>query len=1122
LHSIFRNAIIAPVANTGSNSIGMNPIARYLKDIEKQLATGRATEHTHRPALQALVDAMRKNAVATNEPTRVACGAPDFIVALDGVTVGYIEAKDIGENLDQVERTAQLARYLEGLPNLILTDYLEFRLYHAGEFVMEARLARIAPEGKLRPNKDGERELNSLFDAFFSAQFPEMATPNDLAARMAATARLLREVIRAALETEADIGELHGQLEAFRRVLLHDLEPAQFADMYAQTICYGLFAARCNHREVRGLFTREAAIYELPETNPFLRQMFGHIAGPSLDKRLSWAVDHLAQLLDRADMGAILRDFGRRTRQEDPVVHFYETFLAAYDSAMREARGVYYTPEPVVSYIVRSVDAILKRDFGIKDGLAATQTVPIYEMHQGKNASTPERRKVGETHQVLILDPAVGTGTFLHGVVDHIHEAVCRKHGKGAWNSYVSAHLLPRLFGFELLMAPYAVAHMKLGIQLAETGYTFQSGERLRVYLTNTLEEAFALGDLPLFASIIAEEANAAGRIKTKYPVMVVLGNPPYSGHSVNKGEWISDLLRGVDKKSNRRTGSYFEVDGEPLRERNPKWLNDDYVKFIRFAQWRIEQTGYGILAFISNHGYLDNPTFRGMRRSLMHTFDDLYLLDLHGNSKKKEKAPDGSKDENVFDIQQGVAIGIFVKYRNQKEKQTTTIRHAELWGEREVWDRGKKGERRLVGGKYAALNSDDVLSTKWMQLTPTSPFYLFIPQDGKRRKEYELGWVVTRIIPVNSVGIVTARDHLSVHWTPEQVWKTVREFSSMLPEEARDRFSLGPDARDWQVTLAQEDIQSSGPTKERIAQVLYRPFDRRWTYYTGRSRGFLCMPRPDVMRHMLAGENLGLSTTRAVEIGRGWEHVFCTRNIIQHHTVSLKEVNYLFPLYLYTDTGEDPQDIEAYAAREEAAAYGIHRKANLSAEFIADISQRLKMTFVPDGTGNLKKTFGPEDVFHYIYAVLHSPTYRARYAEFLKTDFPRIPLASNARLFRELCALGASLVRWHLLEEPPDNGVSFPVSGTNEVDKPEYVEAARRVFINKTQYFDGVAPDIWNFHVGGYPVCRKWLADRKGRVLEFEDIGRYGQIVAALRETIGVMRQIDAAIESEGGWPIR
>lgn len=1105
------------------DNIRVKEVKPYLKNIEKQRATGRATEHTHRAALQTLIEAFQKGAMATNEPARIECGAPDYIVTRNGVPIGYVEAKDIGADLDAIERTPQLRRYLEGLPNLILTDYLEFRLYHAGEFVMEARLARPAADGALRPNKDGATALSALFEAFFSAQLPLMGTPQELAARMAATARLLHDVIRQALGQEEALGTLHGQLEAFRRVLLHDLEPEQFADMYAQTICYGLFAARCNHRAERGAFNREAAVFELPETNPFLRQMFGYIAGPELDNRLTWAVDQLVYVLDRAGMEEILRGFGRRTRQEDPVVHFYETFLAAYDPSLRETRGVYYTPEPVVSYIVRSVDAILKRDFGIAEGLACTEKAPVFETHQTARASKPSRKRNGEIHRVLILDPAVGTGTFLHGVVDQIHEAVTSRFGAGVWNPYVSEHLLPRLFGFELLMAPYAVAHMKLGIQLAGTGYKFQSGERLRVYLTNTLEEAFDLSGLPLFAHIIAEEANAAGRVKNDYPVMVVLGNPPYSGHSANNGPWIANLLRGVDSTMPQESpayccANYFMVDGQPLGERNPKWLNDDYVKFIRFAQWRIERTGYGILAFICNHGYLDNPTFRGMRQSLMEAFDDIYLLDLHGNAKKKETAPDGSDDKNVFDIQQGVAIGIFVKKKNGAAKKPATVRHAHLWGLREVYEQTPGGERKLAGGKYHTLYHTDINSTRWTKLKPESPFYLFIPQDTRRRKEYETGWKITDILPVNSVGLVTARDKLTIHWSREAVWETVQEFGQISSEEARERFELGKDAEDWQVSLAQEDIRSSGPKKECIQPVLYRPFDVRWTYYTGQSRGFICRPRSEVMRHMLAGENLGLISTRLTK--EKWD-AFCATNIIGHKALSAYDITYLFPLYLCLDNGDAAEDIEAWAAREEAERYGIRRKPNLSKGFVRAVAEKTGWVFLPNESGDLKKTFGPEDVFHYLYAVMHAPAYRSRYAEFLKMDFPRVPITSNPELFRALCGLGARLTSLHLLDVSSATAIGFPEKGDNIVEKPRYAAAQKRIYINDRQYFTGVSAEIWEFCIGGYQVCQKWLNDRKGRALGYGEIMQYLKIAGALDDTILIMAGIDSLIKEHGSWPL-
>ena len=636
------------------------PIQLYLREVERAYAAGNATEHTYRPAFKALVESFGKNVRATNEPKRVACGAPDFIVARPEIPVGFIECKDVGENLDKWEKDPQLQRYFASLENLILTDYLEFRYYIRGEQKMHVNLARIDGKGKVKSMQGADEQLAMLFDAFFAAKYPTITTPMDLAGRMANIAKVIRDAIEKAFALEGEAGTLHGEMESFRATILGDITAAQFADMYAQTVCYGMFSARVNVPDQKAdTFTREHAAYDLPKTNPFLREVFDYIAGTKLDPSIVWAVDLLAEMLRRCDMGEILKNFGKATRQEDPVVHFYETFLAAYDPAMRESRGVYYTPEPVVSYIVRSIDAILKRDFACAAGLADSSKITV---------EVPDTTKKGgkarqEVHRVQILDPATGTGTFLYQTIRVIENALSAN--KGTWpgeRGYVAQHLLPRLYGFELMMAPYAVAHLKLGWLLKETGYDFAANERLRVYLTNTLEEAeIVAGPLLALANQIAREANAAGKVKTECPIMVVMGNPPYSGHSANKNQWSKDL---ITKKLPGPAGApgYFECDGKPLGERNPKWLNDDYVKFIRFAQYRIELTGYGVLGFITNHGYLDNPTFRGMRQSLMRTFDDIYILDLHGNAKKKEAAPDGSKDENVFDIMQGVAVCIMVR----------------------------------------------------------------------------------------------------------------------------------------------------------------------------------------------------------------------------------------------------------------------------------------------------------------------------------------------------------------------------------------------------------------------------------------------------------------------------
>ncbi len=1089
-------------------------VARYLKSIGSDFRTGNATKHTYRPALKELIESFRTGIKATNEPKREKCGAPDFIITHGQTPLGYIEAKDIGKSLDAIESDSgrvkpkirdgeQLKRYRQGLGNLILTDYLEFRWFEGGKHRLTARIASVTADRKLREDKSGIEQFFDLMNEFLVTRVSTVSDPKELAKRMAGLAKILKSTIIEAFGDEDKGGSLHSQLEGFREVLLHDLKPDQFADMYAQTICYGLFSAKCNHPESKS-FRRKDAVYALPKTNPFLIEMFDYIAGRRLDERLVWAVDHLVELLNRADLHAILKDFGQRTRREDPVVHFYETFLAAYDPKMRKARGVYYTPEPVVSYIVRSIDHILKTDFGIEDGLADTSKIPVYKTEKNKNGK-PLRKKVGECHKVLILDPAVGTGTFLHGVIDHIHEHLVSKGQKGTWSSYVSEHLLPRLFGFELLMAPYAVAHMKLGLQLKELGYDFKSGERLRVYLTNTLEKARDKQIGVPFADIIAEEANQAVEIKSEAPVMVILGNPPYSGHSANKGEWISRLLRGKDTMTGESTANYFEVDGKPLGERNPKWLNDDYVKFIRFAQWRIEKTGYGILAFISNHSYLDNPTFRGMRQSLLTTFDRIHVLDLHGNTKKKEICPDGSKDENVFDIQQGVAVGIFVT--GEDRKKSIKVNYGSMWGLREQ--------------KYGQLVSENVQNTDWLTLSPSHPHYLFIPQDENLRPEYDRCWLITNVFSLSGSTMTTARNRFSIAYEPETLMHRASDLvsESINDDWLRSEYGLR-DVSYWKLSSARDELREADDIENFIKPLCYRPFDFRYVLY---HKAVCERLRQDVLGHMVPG-NLALLTHRP-QSPRDFTFAYCTRMIGDQCVAANKSAgggnSFQFPLYrCLAHKKHDLFDGDSSTNAQGA------RRSNLSAEFMEDCAKGLRMTFIPDGKGDLKKTFGPEDVFDYIYAVLHSPTYRSRYAEFLKIDFPRIPLTSKERLFRNLCALGEELVGLHLMEKHGPNLTAYPVDGDHLVEKIRYSEPGAknplgRVWINKEQFFEGVAPEVWEFHIGGYQVCQKWLKDRKRRNLSCDDLDHYQHIVSALSETIRLMAEIDEAIENQGGWPI-
>lgn len=1070
----------------------MGDFDNYLKEIEKNLRRGIATEHTYRPALEHLLESLAAGIDAVNDPQQIECGAPDFIVLKKDVPLGHVEAKDIGKNLDEIEIDEQLARYREALPNLILTDYLEFRWYVGGEHRLTARLAAPGSNGRLKRDGKDEALVRELLQEFLHTVAPTVKSPKELASRMAAKARLIRDIIAKAIASEPKGGLLRETMEGLRRILIADLKEVQFADVYAQTVCYGLFAARCNHKGPDA-FARKTAGYDLPKTNPFLREFFDNLAGLELDSRVVWAVDDLVDLLNHADIAGILKDFGRRTRREDPVVHFYETFLAEYDPKLRETRGVYYTPEPVVDYIVRSVDHILKQDFGLPDGLADISTVEATD-HTGRKMTSPK---------VLILDPAVGTGTFLHEVVGLIYEHETAQGQGGAWSDYVRSHLLPRLFGFEIMMAPYAVCHMKLGLQLRDSGYDFRTNDRLKVYLTNTLEEAHTILELQAgFARALMREGYEAAEIKQDLPVMVVLGNPPYSGHSMNKGKWITRLLHGEDirDKRKRKIGSYFEVDGQPLRERNPKYLNDDYVKFIRFAQWRIERTGYGILAFITNNGYLDNPTFRGMRNLLVDSFDDIYVLDLHGSGKKDRRAPDGSKDENVFDIQQGVTIGIFVS--RGTGKHAANVRHAELWGLR---DSG------LRGGKYGWLYENNIASTNWTVLAPKSPQYLFVPPGDISESEYGKAWSITEALRSSTNGFKTHRDHFVVTFDRHQLEERIEELLNSTKEvgQLAESYEI-PNTRDWSLRVAISKLKKLEKPNSRIVRCLFRPLDYRFTHY---GPELMDWPRVETGHHAL-NPNVCLAVGRqGLAVGKETWNLVTVGNAVADTNLFRRGGIQYFALYLYP----------LHGGAEEA---GGHRESNLSKAFVAELSGKIGVKFLSEGKGDRVETFGPEDVFDYIYAILHSPTYRTRYAEFLKSDFPRIPLTSNRDLFWTLCARGEELVALHLMKKFGSLAVGFPVTGDGKVEKVRYVEPDKktpcRVWINKTQYFEGVPPEIWDFHIGGYQVCEKWLKDRKNRTLSYEDIRHYERIVAALSETIRLMDEIDAAIEAHGGWPIR
>jgi hypothetical protein len=1127
-----------PAYGTGGKP---SPVLEYLRKLERALKRGDSTEHTHRPALKELLEALNEKIVATNEPKRSDCGAPDYVISRkrDTLSLGYAEAKDVGVDLAEIEKSDQLKRYLASLPSLLLTDYVEFRWFVDGKKRETFRLAQVSAGGKLTPVAPEELErARHLLESFLSQSPADITSAEELARRLANLTHVIRDIIIGAFQTGAASQQLRDWRNAFAATLLPELAEQpdakkeaeavnEFADMFAQTLAYGLFSARAASYEVK--FTRERAQKLIPRTNPFLRTFFEQITGAALDDEpFAGFVEDLIQTLAHADMARILEDFGKRGRRRDPVVHFYETFLQAYDPKLRELRGVYYTPEPVVNYIVQSIDRLLKDKFDIKAGLADHSKITV-KRKEG------DREIADETHRVLILDPATGTATFLYTVLDFIRSQFKTKKNAGQWGGYVHEHLLPRLFGFELLMAPYAVAHFKLGLALAamdeeplfrqQWSYEPHANERVNIFLTNTLEDLERTTEQlgPLRA--LSDEANSAYEVKKHKPVLVVLGNPPYSGHSANKGEWISKLVR-----------DYYFCDGKPLGEKNPKWLQDDYVKFLRWAQWRIEQTGQGVLAFITNHGYLDNPTFRGMRQNLMQTFDEIYVLDLHGNSKKKETVPgSGEADKNVFDIQQGVAIGIFVKLPPDAKKgsarvsravsgvapetldaqiarrdasQNTrdacaplaTVHHCDLWG----------AQRQR---KYDWLDKNQIESTDWTKLEPAAPHYLFIPQDTKRLKEYERGWKVTEMMPLNGWGIATRKDYLLVGFEEKALAKKFQTILSLPIEQAIERFEIKK-APHWDFAKARPQLPNNASAS--IQPVLFRPFDNRYVYYEKAmiERGD---HRYDLMRHMF-DPNVSLITVRRIEGGGEFTHFFATSQISVLHSTSAKEGNFVFPLYLYPN-GKLPE--------EDLFAHDNGRRPNLSAEFIKDLCEKLQAKFVPDGLGRpSRREFGPEFIFQYAYAVFHSPTYRERYAEFLRADFPRLPITSNFELFRTLGGLGAELVGLHALGKGEPKGICFPIRDGNVIEEVRYQppqgKQAGRVWINKWQYVEGVPESAWTFPIGGYLPAQRWLKDRIGRTLGFTEQEEYMRIIWALMETKRLMAEIDATIKAHGGWPLK
>ena len=977
----------------------------YIKELDSLFSIGNTTEHSFRGSLQSYLSELLHGYVVTNEPRRRDCGAPDYVITQKGIPVAFIEAKDIDDgDLDgRKAHKEQFNRYKASLDGIIFTDYLDFHLYVGGEFVDAVRIAETRGN-RIVGIPENREKFEALFMHLVTKGRQRITSSAALARQMAGKAHLLAEVVAntIALDGEDSDGEMSTQLRAFRDVLIHDLKAEEFADIYAQTIVYGMFTARLYDNTPED-FSRQEAANLIPRSNPFLRRIFQSIAGYDIDDNIEWIVDDLAAMFSATDAAKIMANYGSNKRHSDPIVHFYEDFLAEYDPKLRKARGVWYTPAPVVKFIVKSVDEILQTEFGLPMGLADSSTIKVKKaIEQSKDKRTADGMKHEEVdvHRVQILDPATGTGTFLAEVIQQVRDKFDGM--EGMWPSYVEKSLIPRIHGFEILMASYTIAHLKLALTLKNTGYEGQTDKRLNVFLTNSLEEATPRATT-LFAKWLSDEADAASMVKTETPIMVATGNPPYSISSQNSGTWITNLV--ADYKKN-------------LNERNIQPLSDDYIKFIRLGQYYVHKNGEGILAYISNNGFLDGIIHRQMRKSLLEEFDKIYILNLHGNNRRKETAPDGAPDENVFDIMQGVSINLFVK-TGKKEKRTPAIlKYKDLYGKREE--------------KYAYLDAHSFASEDWITLLPDAPYYFFVPKDFSEKESYDKGVSIEDIFHHVVCGIKTHHDS--------------------------------------------ELVSISSFYNDNNQRYFYRPFDVQWIDY---DLNKVVRHRYSLMKHMLQ-DNVALGVCKQSATDIDWSLVSITNGLSDICQVSgrTKEASYCCPLYLYGEDGTR----------------------------VSNIQDTVRLRFEEI----VNETATSEAILDYIYAILHSPQYRKTYKEFLKIDFPRIPYPKDAKQFRRLAEKGAELRKLHLMEGADSwkTGIPFPVPGSNVVDAISFTEG--KVYINKEQYFGNVSELAWNFFIGGYQPAQKWLKDRKGRTLDFQDIMHYGRIIYALQETDRIMKEID------------
>ncbi|MCL9822604.1 N-6 DNA methylase [Helicobacter sp. 16470-15] len=1070
-------------------------LAEYLQQI-KDINQG-DKEHTYRTFLHTLLIKIQEKAAYTNikiihEPNndKEGRGAPDFLITQDSLILGYIENKRINEDLNKILQTQQIKKYLDLSSNLILTDYLRFCLIGLDNknnpiILKELRLCEYSQLKTITKDnaylQDKAQELLEFFTLFFSKNPKPIANAKDFADALALRTRILKDEL---LSNDTN-QYLLSLFNTFREVLYKELEYQNFCDSFAQTLTYSLFLSRLNNTTQENINLSNAKKF-IPKSFPLIRAMSGFLDNLEELDSIKWLIEEIISIINHIDISEMIKELNKISQKDllgdslhkDPYLHFYETFLASYDPKLREIRGVYYTPASVVSFIINAIDLTLQKDFN-KTGL-----------NQAMSDKT-----------ITLLDFATGTGTFL---LESFRKAL--KESNKNSPKYNPKALIDRFYGFEFLIAPYTIAHLKISQSLKEEFDTeLEDSESLNITLTNTLYFSKEKDELNkqnnLFAGMIelTEEFKKAQKLKEQ-EILIITGNPPYSGASSNKGLYedeirisyglepklaeltkaeIESLSRYFSNKSkdNAKTFKAILERHKLQNEKNPKWLLDDYVKFIRFAESKIQHQGGGIFAFISNNSFLDNPTFRGMRYHLLQSFDKIYILDLHGNARKKETAPSGEKDDNVFDIMQGVSINIFIKTK-QDSKDLAKLYHAELYGKRKE--------------KYNFLYEHTLDSIEWKELTPQEPFYLFIPQDENLRIEYDKGYSIKDMFRISSVGVVGGRDKFVMSDSDsfeslENFKERIKKFLSLDIENARKEFNLGQDSRDWKVEYAQKELQATGNNLQNYVKIHYRPFDIRWTYYTGKSKGFHCMPRGEVMQHFLKGENLAITPIRQLKDSQQeWNHCFCINNIADQAIASGSNgANTIMPLYIKNTESADLDSIKWIE--------------NFTPSFREFIDSKYK------------EHFSPETILGYLYALLFHKDYREKYIDFLKVDFPKISFVESKELFLQLSALGNSLITLHLLKDqdlPPIGEPLYKDTANKDlkISAITYAKETKELFINKSLYFEKVESSVWEYKIGGYQVLDKYLKSHKDEEINFE---YFQKIIQTLHKSLEIEREI-------------